>query len=932
MALKNIIITGSIGTYPTLSYGQKEYISSTDEQSFPIEHITGSNGGSMPDLNGQYSTTDLYVNITQSWDVVINTSVGLVSSVHDTQDEFINGEFSGSILEVANQRLIDEDCEQFLKVSTVEVNYDPYFYSGLFTDLSSFINSSTSPNNGELYLYTDTSQFLTVGFKVTHIKINRYDNGGNDNTLSLQELTTLRLQTSTGILNFNLLTITEYPTYYLYTTYTSISFLVATVSPDSNVLNYYVSSSNNSNQTSSILNYTSAVGNSLGYLDLPTGIYTLGDTPNVPINIEATASLSSTIGTLGTEIRIYKKPPNGGLNGILGFSSTIANIPPGGTVTLYTSGSLTAIEGEMYVLAISDDSSIPTDITASFVNFVVQSFPPSSSTNLTVLEPYLTENFFYNDCNSLYGNADGLEYDKNFMSVNYDDGSIIPSNQSQILNGTAERAPVKPYNYRLLSQIRPRYLGTKYSTDAVNVRTTTQVSIEENTSNKDLGITTFNQPSVTSEETFFAYFDYIGGTNYELTGKKGAHILYLIDKDGNTQTPNLNDPYYSNLVQNFSNQNIKIQFLTTTGNVINVEGIHPVIRAGYVPMGIIASQTGSSLNITSSMSFASSDTLSIPNYQSFYFDSIHNSTNRLDINPSANQLIGVETPFITSSIISHSLVLNTEKFYISASSNNTQIALQLNADIEISEIILAPYQTYSPTVQFYEKKQGLAATILDIKFINAIHGSKISTTAISKYFTPISGSYYYINIFNQSGYYQINASDISIQTIQIPPPNDAVNLFVTSSYFYTGSIKNYLISEQFGPHIYTNPPLTQFPITASSGYADFLPFNIKYGDQIRFEGDEFQTYNIIKAIPSFSSSIGIIPFQLELDRNIVEGTNVDSFLIRRYIPNPNFIIIDAPAEGGGSGFLFPEYVTLDIQNNFDTIIQNLKTKGILPSI
>ena len=924
MALKNIIITGSIGTYPTLSYGQKEYISSTDEQSFPIEHITGSNGGSMPDLNGQYSTTDLYVNITQSWDVVINTPVGLVSSVHDTQDEFINGEFSGSILEVTNQRLIDEDCEQFLKVSTVEVNYDPYFYSGLFTDLSSFINSSTSPNNGELYLYTDTSQFLTVGFKVTHIKINRYDNGGNDNTLSLQELTTLRLQTSTGILNFNLLTITEYPTYYLYTTYTSITFLTSTVSPDSNVLDHHIVASKTGttpvagDDSVIIINYNTVTTDTLGYFNPTTGLITFGDTPNIEIYVTA----SITVPDPYQDFSLF-----GSSEGRIVMINTSS--ASGGTITL--SASLSPIENSTYWLFIENNGSGASSY--SNVNLLLtQSISPSSSTNLTVLEPYLTENFFYNDCNSLYGNADGLEYDKNFMSVNYDDGSIIPSNQSQILNGTAERAPVKPYNYRLLSQIRPRYLGTKYSTDAVNVRTTTQVSIEENTSNKDLGITTFNQPSVTSEETFFAYFDYIGGTNYELTGKKGAHILYLIDKDGNTQTPNLNDPYYSNLVQNFSNQNIKIQFLTTTGNVINVEGIHPVIRAGYVPMGIIASQTGSSLNITSSMSFASSDTLSIPNYQSFYFDSIHNSTNRLDINPSANQLIGVETPFITSSIISHSLVLNTEKFYISASSNNTQIALQLNADIEISEIILAPYQTYSPTVQFYEKKQGLAATILDIKFINAIHGSKISTTAISKYFTPISGSYYYINIFNQSGYYQINASDISIQTIQIPPPNDAVNLFVTSSYFYTGSIKNYLISEQFGPHIYTNPPLTQFPITASSGYADFLPFNIKYGDQIRFEGDEFQTYNIIKAIPSFSSSIGIIPFQLELDRNIVEGTNVDSFLIRRYIPNPNFIIIDAPAEGGGSGFLFPEYVTLDIQNNFDTIIQNLKTKGILPSI
>ena len=153
MALKNIIITGSIGTYPTLSYGQKEYISSTDEQSFPIEHVTGSNGGSMPDLNGQYSTTDLYVNITQSWDVVINTPVGLVTSVHDTQDEFINGEFSGSILEVANQRLIDEDCEQLLKVSTVEVNYKPYFYKSPITSLGAFLDLNTTPNDGEVYIF-----------------------------------------------------------------------------------------------------------------------------------------------------------------------------------------------------------------------------------------------------------------------------------------------------------------------------------------------------------------------------------------------------------------------------------------------------------------------------------------------------------------------------------------------------------------------------------------------------------------------------------------------------------------------------------------------------------------------------------------------------------------------------------------------------------
>ena len=157
MALKNIIVTGSIGTYPTLSYGQKEYVSSTDEQSFPIEQITGSNGGSMPNLMGMTASVDLYVNITQSWDVTIDTPIGLVSSVHNTQDEFINGEFSGSNQIVTTQRLIDPDCEQFLQVSTVEIDYDPFFYSSNVTPSGEFLDFNTSPNVGEIYLLFDSS-------------------------------------------------------------------------------------------------------------------------------------------------------------------------------------------------------------------------------------------------------------------------------------------------------------------------------------------------------------------------------------------------------------------------------------------------------------------------------------------------------------------------------------------------------------------------------------------------------------------------------------------------------------------------------------------------------------------------------------------------------------------------------------------------------
>jgi hypothetical protein len=101
MALKDITITGSIGSKPSQSYGQRTYVSSTDQESFPVEQVTGSDGGAIPNFNGKYSTTDLFVNITQSWAGVNDTPAGLVPYIHNTQEEFIDGEYSGSVLLVS---------------------------------------------------------------------------------------------------------------------------------------------------------------------------------------------------------------------------------------------------------------------------------------------------------------------------------------------------------------------------------------------------------------------------------------------------------------------------------------------------------------------------------------------------------------------------------------------------------------------------------------------------------------------------------------------------------------------------------------------------------------------------------------------------------------------------------------------------------------
>lgn len=690
MALKNIIITGSIGTYPSLSYGQKEYISSTDEQSFPIEQITGSNGGSMPNLMGMTSSVDLYVNISQSWDVIIDTPVGLVSSIHNTQDEFINGEFSGSTKIVTTQRLIDTEYEQFLQTNTTEVNYDPYFYSSNITPLGEFLDTNTTPNIGEIYLLFNSSSLgsgpITKGIK--YIKINRFDKQGNNNTISLQELTNIRLNFSDlGIVNIPILTISEYGDHYLYgvnitlgestskfksptdptsspNTYllpsgnnvspifygytdttgsingnglfnflnggytitttcifsascspppnskprisiiftgsngiinkkqinitqngtysSSISYVPTsgstlgivfassslntsinlpsidfritqdiTSSIDNNVLDHSIEANKigvtsiTGNTSATIDNYDNISVNLLGYFDSSSGLITFGDTPNVKISITA----SVTVPTSSIYFSLFGSSEES--------EDTITTVntsnPTGGTLTL--SASFTPVENSTYWLNIQNNGSN----VSSYNNvelFVTQSIDPYSLPVLTILEPYLTSNFFYNDCNVLYGNADGLEYNNNFMSVNYDGdgGSVIPSNQQQILDNTAERAPVKPYNYTLQSQILPRYNGVRVTQQNPTLNRNpinNQMFFTGDYSWTEGDIAPDKTPSVNQTTTYFAYFNGLKSNNPIFKNTTSPIIKYVIREDGTTSNPATDDITYYNLLYSF---------------------------------------------------------------------------------------------------------------------------------------------------------------------------------------------------------------------------------------------------------------------------------------------------------------------------------------------------------------------------------------------
>ncbi|CAB4138608.1 hypothetical protein UFOVP331_168 [uncultured Caudovirales phage] len=173
---EDITITGSIRGIPGMLDGQRIFTSSTDYESFPIEQATGSSGGVMPEFNGTAST-DLYVNITQSWSGTTPSLVGNVAFTQSNQDEFFNGELSGSVITVSNGNLTDPDCEIYLNANTIETKYKPIFYKstqllGSDNSLNIFLNPNTAPNPGEIYLYWDSGSFNSQTFGTAYLPNN----------------------------------------------------------------------------------------------------------------------------------------------------------------------------------------------------------------------------------------------------------------------------------------------------------------------------------------------------------------------------------------------------------------------------------------------------------------------------------------------------------------------------------------------------------------------------------------------------------------------------------------------------------------------------------------------------------------------------------------------------------------------------------------
>jgi hypothetical protein len=139
---------------PAMSFSNETYSGSVKPQwndygDGRVYNPSGETGGSVGTLNGLTNN----LNVTQSWSESITTPLGTVSQIHNNQDEFYNGELSGSKIVVTTQDL-NPGSDKFKNINPqgFEVN-GVRVYSGSEYTFGSFISNYNDPTEGYISIW-----------------------------------------------------------------------------------------------------------------------------------------------------------------------------------------------------------------------------------------------------------------------------------------------------------------------------------------------------------------------------------------------------------------------------------------------------------------------------------------------------------------------------------------------------------------------------------------------------------------------------------------------------------------------------------------------------------------------------------------------------------------------------------------------------------
>jgi hypothetical protein len=616
-------------------------------------------------------------------------------------------------------------------------------------------------------------------------------------------------------------------------------------------------------------------------------------------------------------------------NGVVASSSHLVGIggsfPAPPTGVYYLSGSYTVTGDEQLYINVSETTGNRNLKIRSGSWEVNQSLDAQTGNSTqTILEPYLVANFQYSDCNVLAGNAIEARVNDFYMDVDYSSNQIVAVNEQSILSGSATRATVQQSNYTTAGVVNSRYIGKELQSAVFNEWTDGDVSFGKT-------------PNVSNPENYFVYFNWVGGTSPEwgnnLEDRTAANVKFIVDADGNTIKPT-NDDGGINLGivrQAFEEDKTAIVALNSDDefgvNLGSVNGEWPIFKSGYRIEPIIYTQTASydnngdvvSFGYTGAIDFASGDQTPNPTISDYALLSYGVNYTTIESSSSFPVKINFGTPTIEGTSASFSA--NFGLFYNPTGSvgSLTTNGVTLYFDAKINIVSLSP-----ATVTYAIQKSTDGGS----------NWNNVATQQFNHRSTRGGNIYYTENSATTSSLYRVAATTFSSNSTL-----DYIILTNAASYFRvsqsplagTGGSSDFWLTGSGGTQLTaSNTPViglnnyvgqTQKNITRSGFNPITLPFIVQVGDEIRFEGTETLAYGITG---TGSDSTGRIV--IELDGTIPSGTNTDYFLVRRYIDDPSYVILEVnkPAGASSAGVLKPKYITSTLSSSLEEIVKELQ--------
>lgn len=881
-----------------------------------VENFDGGTAGVFEMFNGiafAPSGSNIF-NLTQSWSESIQNALGSVNVIHNSQDEFYNGEFEGSVIITTTQSLHQEFSNQYLDFLYTPVIYATNLYKGNDTILSTpstillnnpdfidgsrdiFLNPLTVPDKGEILIFDNHFRYEYTGIPnsfpftdFTYVKIHKIDHNNNNNNIALGQATRLRIKFT--MLNDyrtigDIVEIISYPTYYLY----KVQLLDFIYFNEANnyIKDYNVSASNHpittlpANSFFTLKNYGNVAGNTEGFFTNGTGLYSTSQTSNVALQI--TASITTSGSQNGNASFIYLKDNDDIIAG--------KTVSAGANITTTITGSYFPLASSNLQLVFYNTAiTVPFNLILKSGSFLItQSNNWSISTNPTasvscsvIIEPYITENnFFYNSDNNVLLNSVNDQRENSYaLDVDYTSGILPPINFNALINGTATPATVPDSNYTSKKSTLLKYDGSKSTSQLLNTWS------PPNTIEGYLDTGTYGKlPTVESLKTYIAYCDNgnyggLSGWPPEKENASAMFVKYLIKADGTVVIPNTSKDSLSIMQQTFQTGE---RVIVSSAGGTPVNPYRTVIRGGSHIEPILYTQSGSAPNAKFSESIELIDTdltnggvtsnKSQTYYNTNYNDAPGNTWTYLKFNSG--------TPFPSPPNVA---LVNGSNLYptlpppgytVQSDTVNQGASLTITISMRMASIYMAAFPIPSGgTLRFRLYKNSIS----DANIVNNINVNLENTyssfyvaASPSGYIKPVlttvipnsdlvAGDIYFGAFYTTGEAGFVGTQYTRMEVTQYPiytTPFSSSGYNTIWGYGNKTTHPNIITSsKQQLVDNYGNPDVIMKSVDGTGFNQIQLPWSIKIGDEFRFEGREDWTYMVknIYAPTDISGSI-----------------------------------------------------------------------------